>query len=154
MFICAYICRYSISLRMPKLQLNVHTLQMIGIRQVHIYMQCQKPKYYHCLIDEYGRLIQKCFQRILVPKGKSKCIIKRSMIKIAMFCKWHEYVIGIAFYKPLLWFFIYKIIFQFNVPYHVKYFPISPANYKKKRLLTHRRSDVPLRFNLMSSVPM
>lgn len=35
------------------------------------YMQCQKPKYYHCLIDEYGRLIQKCFQRILVPKGKS-----------------------------------------------------------------------------------
>lgn len=35
------------------------------------YMQCQKPKYYHSLIDEYGRLIQKCFQRILVPKGKS-----------------------------------------------------------------------------------
>lgn len=51
------------------------------------YMQFQKPKYYHCLIDEYGRLIQKCFQRILVPKGKSKCIIKRSMIKISMFCK-------------------------------------------------------------------
>lgn len=51
------------------------------------YMQCQKPKYYHCLIDEYGRLIQKCFQRILVPKGKSKCIIKRSMNKISMFFK-------------------------------------------------------------------
>lgn len=147
MFICAYICRYSISLRMPKLQLNVHTLQMIGIRQVHICSARSQT------IDEYGRLIQKCFQRILVPKGKSKCIIKRSMNKISMFCKWHEYVIGIAFYKPLLWFLIYKIIFQFNVPYHVKYFPISPANYNKKDL-THRRSDVPLRFNLMSSVPM
>lgn len=34
-----------------------------------VLLQCQEPKYYHCLPDENGRLIQKCFQRILVPKG-------------------------------------------------------------------------------------
>lgn len=32
-------------------------------------LQCQKPKYYHCLPDEFGHFIQKCSQNILVPKG-------------------------------------------------------------------------------------
>lgn len=50
-------------------------------KKASAYMQCQKPKYYHCLPDEYGHLIPKCLHRILVPKGKSKYIRKRSMIK-------------------------------------------------------------------------
>lgn len=40
-----------------------------GWNKASVSLQYQKPKYYHCLTDEFGHFIQKCSQRILVPKG-------------------------------------------------------------------------------------
>lgn len=47
-----------------------------GWKKASVSLQCQEPKYYHCLPDEFGRFFQKCSQRVLVPKGISEFTIK------------------------------------------------------------------------------
>lgn len=44
-----------------------HTLD--GWNRGSVSLQCQEPKHYHCLPDEFGHFIQKCSNRILVPPG-------------------------------------------------------------------------------------
>lgn len=53
-----------------------------GWNKASVSLQYQKPKYYHCLTDEFGHFIQKCSQRILVPKGISEFTIQLNIKKI------------------------------------------------------------------------
>lgn len=53
-----------------------------GWNKASVSLQYQKPKYYHCLTDEFGHFNQKCSQRILVPKGISEFTIQLNIKKI------------------------------------------------------------------------
>lgn len=76
-----------------------HTLD--GWNRGSVSLQCQEPKHYHCLPDEFGHFIQKCSNRILVPPGIFKKITVKLQSKYIPFRSKPKYVALFAFFTKI-----------------------------------------------------